>query len=172
MFSDGHEDQLKLRPGQQGSAYFKTGLRKRHLVGNSATCPFQVQVLSSEGNVQTCRGDVEDRALIPVWVIPIVVRCACHWFVLHLSVSTSGSANSRHGAALPPYRYPYKRRKLSSPRRLRTPRLTAGVPTNTPEPTATQTLTETPTDTPEPTATEVPTDTPPIPRTNGHRGSH
>ena len=40
-----------------------------------------------------------------------------------------------------------------------TPKLTAGVPTNTPEPTATQTLTETPTDTPEPTATEVPTGT-------------
>jgi hypothetical protein len=38
--------------------------------------------------------------------------------------------------------------------------LTAGVPTNTPEPTATETPTETPTNTPEPTATEVPTETP------------
>ena len=38
--------------------------------------------------------------------------------------------------------------------------LTAGVPTNTPEPTATITPTEVPTDTPEPTSTEVPTETP------------
>ena len=73
LFTEAQQDQLKVGAGQQGSIYFKTGLRRRPLVGRTATYPFQVEVQSSAGEVQTSRGEVEDKPLIPLWVIPIVI---------------------------------------------------------------------------------------------------
>jgi hypothetical protein len=162
VYNEGYETHLKLEPGQQGSAYFKTGLRKRPLVGSSATYPFQAQILSSEGEVQTSNGNVEDRALVPLWIIPIVVAlclslvCVATFYINWQRGSNAAATETTIAST----NVALQATQTFVAQETQNAQLTAGVPTNTPEPTATQTPTETPTDTPEPTATEVPTDTP------------
>ena len=131
-------------------------------MGSSATYPFQVQVLSSEGEVQTSNGNVEDRALVPLWIIPIVVAlclslvCVATFYINWQRVSNTAATET----AIASINIALQATQTFVAQETQNAQLTAGVPTNTPEPTATQTPTETPTDTPEPTATEVPTDTP------------
>ena len=73
IFKEVQEHALKADPGKQGIAHFRSGLRKRPWVGGTKTYPFQVQVASSGGEVQTHTSEVADRGLIPVWVIPLVL---------------------------------------------------------------------------------------------------
>jgi hypothetical protein len=162
VFSEGQEDRLKLEPGQQGSEYFKTGLRSRPLVGGSATYPFQVQVQSSEGEVQTRRGEVADKALIPLWVIPIVIALCISLVCVAAFYITwqRGDDTAATQTALAATQESLQVTQTFVAQETQNAQLTAGVPTNTPEPTATETPTETPTDTPEPTDTEVPTEIP------------
>ena len=121
-----------------------------------------MQVLSSEGEVQTSNGNVEDRALVPLWIIPIVVAlclslvCVATFYINWQRVSNTAATET----AIASINIALQATQTFVAQETQNAQLTAGVPTNTPEPTATQTPTETPTDTPEPTATEVPTDTP------------
>ena len=117
---------------------------------------------SSEGNVQTRRGEVEDKALIPVWVLPIVVAlciavvCIASFFIYW----QRGDDTAATQTALAATQVSLQVTQTFVAQETHNAQLTAGVPTNTPEPTPTETPTATPTDTPEPTSTELPTEIP------------
>jgi len=73
VFNEVQEHTLKADPGEQEITHFRSGLRKRPLVGGNKTYSFQVQVGSSSGDVQTHTSQVADRGIIPIWVIPLVL---------------------------------------------------------------------------------------------------
>jgi len=76
IFSEVDEHTLKVNAGKRGVANFRTGLRKRPLIGGTKAYPFEVQVRSSGDEVQTHNGEVNDRGIIPIWVIPVfIVLC-------------------------------------------------------------------------------------------------
>lgn len=73
IFKEVQEHALKVEPGKQEAAHFRAGLRQRPLIGGSKAYPFQVQVRSSGDEVRTHNGEVNDRGIIPIWVLPLVL---------------------------------------------------------------------------------------------------
>ena len=73
FFEEVQDHTLRVAPGKQGTAHFRAGLRKRPFIANNKAYPFQVRVRSSEYEVMTHTGEVNDRGLIPIWVIPLVM---------------------------------------------------------------------------------------------------
>lgn len=79
--------QLRIPAGEAAAAEFSAKPRKPALVGGDVLKLFTAQVKSTENSVQVLNGEVSSRALIPIWVIPIVLvfcialLCAGIWFV-------------------------------------------------------------------------------------------
>lgn len=65
--------QLQVPEGQSAAAEFQAMPRNRRIIGGEQTHPFTVQVSSSDEKSQTHTGEVISRALIPVWVLPVVI---------------------------------------------------------------------------------------------------
>jgi len=151
--------EVRVPEGKTVNTVFRAGLRQRPLIGGKVAYPYSTHVRSSSGETQTHNGEVIDQALIPVWVIPlilvlcIIIVCISIFF-LNLRGNQNASATATVVAA---YSTIAAQQTIDA-------QLTAGVPTNTPEPTFTETPTvtpsETPTETPTETLTETPTETP------------
>ncbi len=73
VFKEVQELALQVEAGKQDTAYFRAGLRQRPFLGGSKTYPFQVQVSTSSDEVLTHESAVNDRGIIPVWVLPLVM---------------------------------------------------------------------------------------------------
>ena len=67
------EHTLKVEPGKQETVQFRAGLRQRPWIGGSKNYPFQVNVQTSETEKVTHNSEIIEKAMIPVWVIPVVL---------------------------------------------------------------------------------------------------
>jgi serine/threonine protein kinase len=88
---------LRLAEGQAGVAEFRTGLNQPHWFGGEMDLPFDLQVRSAAGEAQTHRGLVVSRALIPVWVLGILllaVLCSASLLVYYLGNTSIQSARA------------------------------------------------------------------------------
>jgi serine/threonine protein kinase len=65
--------QLQVPEGQSAVAEFQASPRNRRIIGGEQTHPFTAQVVSSDKKSQTYSGEVISRALIPTWVLPVVI---------------------------------------------------------------------------------------------------
>lgn len=73
VFSEVQKHTLKVDSGQQETAYFRAGLRQRPFVGGSKIYPFQLEVRSPGDEVLTHEGEINDRGILPLWVIPLIL---------------------------------------------------------------------------------------------------
>jgi polar amino acid transport system substrate-binding protein len=73
VFKEVESHEMEVEPGKQETAHFRAGLRKRPFIGGTRLYPFQVKVLSSDEDGITHEGGVNDRGLIPIWVLPLVL---------------------------------------------------------------------------------------------------
>lgn len=73
VFKEAQEYTLKVEAGKQGTAYFRAGLRQRPFIGGSQAFPFQINVHSTEDEARTHEGEINDRGIVPIWVIPLVI---------------------------------------------------------------------------------------------------
>ena len=73
IFEEITEHVLKVEPGKQETVQFRTGLRKRPIIGGNKAYPFQVNVQASKEDSNTHNSEVTDKGLIPIWAIPIVL---------------------------------------------------------------------------------------------------
>ena len=65
--------QLQVPGGQSATAEFKASPRKRRWLGNEKTHPFSFQITPQKGDPQKHSGEVVSRALIPLWVPPVLI---------------------------------------------------------------------------------------------------
>ncbi len=65
--------QLQVPEGQSAVAEFQAVPRNRRIFGGEQILPFTTQVISAEEKIQTHSGELLSRALIPMWVIPVVI---------------------------------------------------------------------------------------------------
>jgi cell division septation protein DedD len=162
VFKEARQHVLQVDPGAPKTVHFRAGLRQRPFLGGGAAYPFQVQVRSSRDEVRAHDGQVNQRAIIPIWILPVVlVLCLClicsgiiffNWWGGQDDTAATQTAAAATVLANLVEQTLVADGTLSA-------QLTAGAPTNTPEPTATFTPTSTATDTPEPTETPLPTET-------------
>jgi serine/threonine protein kinase len=75
-------DELRFEPpklevvaaeGEEASASFSAAPRRRRWVGTEAVHPFSASIAPPEGTVQTQSGEMISRALIPPWVLPLLL---------------------------------------------------------------------------------------------------
>jgi hypothetical protein len=165
VFRETKRHEVRVPEGKTVSTIFRAGLRNRPIIGGKTAYPYSVHVRSSGGETQTHNGEVIDQALIPVWVLPVVlILCIV---MICISIFFFNQQNSQNVAATETYA---AAATTVSADATQAAQLTAGVPTNTPvptdtptpteEPTETETPTETPTETLTPTVTETPTEEP------------
>lgn len=70
--------QLQIAEGQEASAEFRATARQRALLGGQKSHAFSADVSSKSGETQTHNGEVVSRALIPMWIIPLLLLlCLC-----------------------------------------------------------------------------------------------
>ncbi|MDX1436216.1 MAG: META domain-containing protein [Anaerolineales bacterium] len=156
-YQEGQVQVLTIEPGGQASVFFRAGLRDRPFLGGSKTVPYQVLVESSIGDTVTRDGEVKDRAVVPLWVIPVLlVLCAAVFFasivLLNQSQGETNAAASQTAAVNTALAQQQEQTVIAL--ETRRAELTAGFSTDTPEPT------DIPTDTPVPSETPLPTETP------------
>lgn len=65
--------QLTIPENQTAAASFTAKPRKRRWIGRSQTHSFSAEVSSSQGESQTLSGDAISMALIPPWLIPLLI---------------------------------------------------------------------------------------------------
>ncbi|MEA3440743.1 MAG: transporter substrate-binding domain-containing protein [Chloroflexota bacterium] len=77
VFTEVQEHTLSVDAGAQTTNTFRAGLRQRPLLGGTSDYPFRVQVRpTSGGDGVTHKGEVKDRARIPLWALPVgLVLC-------------------------------------------------------------------------------------------------
>jgi len=73
-------EKFQVKPGERGIYGFRSRLRSRPIVGNEKSYPFSVKVLSSENKSVELPGEVNEKGLIPTWmvsagVIGILILC-------------------------------------------------------------------------------------------------
>ncbi len=73
-------EKFKVKPGERGLYGFRSRLRSRPIVGKEQAYPFSVQVLSSENKSIELPGEVNEKGLVPNWlvsagVIGILILC-------------------------------------------------------------------------------------------------
>ncbi len=73
VFEPAEPEPMRVQPGETASTEFSAAPRQKPLFGGEITYPFSAQVISAEKKVQTLRGDLNTKALIPYWVIPLVL---------------------------------------------------------------------------------------------------
>lgn len=161
-FKETRTQEFEVEPRAEQIVHFRAGLRKRPYFGGQAAYPFQIQVASTSGYVVAHDGQVNERGIIPIWLLPLLlVLCLClvcsgviffSWWGGQDDTTATQTAVAETVLAEVVEQTLIAEATQSA-------QLTAGAPTNTAEPTATFTLTTTPTDTPEPTDTPLPTET-------------
>ncbi len=65
--------QMRVQPGETAVTEFTAKPRKPALLGGEVLQVYSIQIQSTEKQAQTLNGEVVSRALIPVWVVPIVL---------------------------------------------------------------------------------------------------
>ena len=71
------QSQLRVDPGQSGAVQFSARPRRRRLIGGSQSHPIQADLQAAGGTSSTARGEIVSRALIPLWLPPLLlVLCA------------------------------------------------------------------------------------------------
>jgi serine/threonine protein kinase len=68
----GEESRLKLAAGERGAADLKLKARQRPLYGRGKSLPFEILVGASEGQRQRMGGQLDVRALLPGWLLPLL----------------------------------------------------------------------------------------------------
>ncbi len=155
VFSETKIHEVRVPEGQSVNTVFRAGLRQRPFIGGRVAYPFSAYVRASSGETQTHNGEIVDQALIPIWVLPVVlVLCIIVVCISIFFFNQQGSQNSNATAVA------IAAATTVSAEYTQAAQLTAGVSTNTPVPTATETPTAEPSETLEPTVTETPTETP------------
>ena len=87
-FEPGPSQDVRVAPGEVSIAEFRASLRNRPLFGGEVSFPFTARVQAADMAVQNHNGEVVSRALIPSWVIPVVLvlglvaACAAAWLLL------------------------------------------------------------------------------------------
>jgi hypothetical protein len=67
---------VRVMPGETAAVDFVVSPRSPNLFGGTGIRPYTVVITSSEGEAQAYNGDMVNRALIPVWVLPaLLVLC-------------------------------------------------------------------------------------------------
>ncbi len=64
-------ERLQVPAGERGVYSFRSRLRSRPIVGNEETYPFTVNVRSTADESTELSGQVNERAYIPFWVLPV-----------------------------------------------------------------------------------------------------
>ncbi len=162
VFSETKLHEVRVPEGKSVNTIFRAGLRQRPIIGGKVTYPYSANLRSSGGETQTHNGEVVDQALIPIWVLPVVLVfcilmiCIAIFFVNQQNKQTSSASET----AMFETSIAIAAATTVSAQGTHSAQLTAGVPTDTPVPTETFTPTDEPTETPEPTFTETLTETP------------
>ncbi len=65
--------ELAAAGGEEARASFSANPHRRRWVGTEAVHPFTAQIAPPEGTVQTQTGEMVSRALIPPWVLPLLL---------------------------------------------------------------------------------------------------
>ena len=65
--------QLAAAGGEETKASFSAVLRQRRWVGGENIHPFSTKITSPQGETQTQNGEVISRALIPPWILPLIL---------------------------------------------------------------------------------------------------
>ncbi len=167
---------LLVSESQTGAAEFKVSTRQRRWFGNEKSFPFSVQIATQKGELQTQNGDVLSRAVIPPWVIPVVmVVClglAAAAVLIFNQVKAQSTRTTQTAVAQVTSAAQLVNTQVQGTVAAKTATsiaLTAAVPTtalptDTPTMTLTPEISPTPTDTPTATPTQTqtatPTDTP------------
>ena len=63
-------DRFQVAAGERGVYPFRAHLRSRPIMGGEQTYPFTVNVASTEKRVQDLSGQLNERGLIPIWLLP------------------------------------------------------------------------------------------------------
>jgi hypothetical protein len=95
-FEPGPSQELRVPPGEVAMAEFRASPRNRPLFGGEVSFPFTARVQSADMAVRNHNGEVVSRALIPGWVIPVVLVLllvtACAAAVLILGLGSQDGA--------------------------------------------------------------------------------
>ena len=151
--------EVRVPEGKTATTVFRAGLRERPWIGGKVTYPYAAYVRSSSGETHTHNGEVVDQAIIPIWVLPVVLVLCLLMICIVFGMAKVGG-NRQEEAAANQTATAMAATSTMIAYQTQAAQLTAGVPTNTPLPTFTPTFTAEPSETPLPTATEIPTEIP------------
>jgi hypothetical protein len=148
-FEPGPSQELRVPPGEVAMAEFQASPRNRPFFGGEVTFPFTARVQSADMAVQNHNGEAVGRALIPSWVIPVVLvlimATACVGVLLILGLGSQDAAPAVPAATSTPSE------GQPAPTELPPEAPTEALPTEAPP--------EAPTEAPP---TEAPTEAPPV----------
>jgi Tol biopolymer transport system component len=72
-FEPGPQQQVKIQPGEAAAAEFSAQPVSRPIYGGEFLYPYTVVTQSSDRQTQSLNGEVAAKAMIPTWVLPVVV---------------------------------------------------------------------------------------------------
>jgi hypothetical protein len=105
-FEPSPSQQMRVPPGQMGLAEFRATPRNRPFFGGEVSFPLTARVQSADMAVQNHSGEVVSRALIPSWLIPVVLILilvtACAAAVLLLGLGSQDGAPPAPAATATP----------------------------------------------------------------------
>jgi hypothetical protein len=105
-FEPGPSQELRVPPGEVAMAEFSAKPRSSPLFGGEVSFPFTARVQSADMAVQNHNGEVVGRALLPSWVIPVVLVLimvtACAAAVLILGLGSQDGAPAAPAATSVP----------------------------------------------------------------------
>ncbi|MEA3439831.1 MAG: hypothetical protein U9R58_06080 [Chloroflexota bacterium] len=103
-FEPEEPQRLRLQPGAAYSIEFKAKPLQRPLFGNRFIYPFEARVVSAEGKEVVEKGELQTKALIPIWVLPVmlglclIIACIAVIFTIFRPNSASTTATETAAA--------------------------------------------------------------------------
>lgn len=95
-FSPDAVQTVQVPAGGTSAAQFVPDLRQRPIFGGERSYPYSVLVQSSEKETLTVGGDVQGKAMIPIWVIPVVaVLCLASVLILYFLFRNNDTASQQ-----------------------------------------------------------------------------
>jgi len=91
VYQEVQEHTLSVQSGEQKTITYRGGLSKRPLLGGKASYPFRVLVSSKDDESVTHNGEIEDRALIPLWMVPVGLLLCIALVVIGYFIFRSGA---------------------------------------------------------------------------------